>query len=430
MLVYKTCRVCGNTQLDFSGYLGELPQINKFSKSQRAAIHLKKLPINLYFCEHCYHFQLGESFDPEETFRTYSYATQYTPSIQKHGERIVAWFEKKFGLKKNAFIVELASSDGAILRSFINRGYKKVLGVEPAVNIARMAQKNGIRTEPHFFSRVYAHQLVEKYGRADFVLARNVLAHVPETVDFLQGIRNLLQKEGVFCVEIPYARNLVDYLEFDSIYHEHVSYYLVTTLKYLFGRAGLEIIDIEETNMHTGSLAIFAKRIEGSRPVSKKVARFIEQERDEGYFKKETYRKFVAHCKKQLKNIRSYLITLKRPGGILVGYGAAAKANVLLNLVNIDFSLIDFMVDRSTIKCNVYSPGLGIIVKPIKALYQPGVDNVVLFAWNFADEIMMENKQLLEKGKKFHVLIPKPMRITPESLKKKNSFRFYHSLKS
>ncbi len=430
MLVYKACRVCDNTRLDFSGNLGNLPQINKFPKNQKEAKQLKKIPVNLYFCEDCYHIQLGESFSPEETFRTYSYATQYTSSIQKHGEQIVSWFEKKFQPKKNAFIVELASSDGAILRSFLKRGYKNVLGVEPAVNIAKIAQKSGMRTEPHFFSRTYSKQLSASYGRADFILARNVLAHVPKTVDFLQGVHDLLQKDGIFCVETPYAVNLIDYLEFDSVYHEHLSYYLVSTLKYLLGRAGLEIVDIEETNMHTGSLAVFAKRVDGTIGTSGKSLRFIKKERYGNYMKKEKYRLFVRRCKQQLKIIHSYLNKLKQSGGRIVGYGAAAKANVLLNLANIDSTLVDFMVDRSRMKCNRWSPGSGIFVKPVKAMYQADVENIILFAWNFADEIMMENKQLIAEGKKFHVLIPKPGRLTPESLKKKNSFRFYHSLTS
>lgn len=429
MLTYKTCRICGNTDLDFSGRLGTLPQINQCSKSLQEAKRLKKIPINLFFCKHCYHFQLGESFSPKETFSTYSYATQYTPSIQKHGNRIVDWFESKYNFGKKAHVIELASSDGAILHTFVKRGYKNILGIEPASNIARIALKQGIPTEAHFFSRIYAASVIKRHRHADIVLARNVLAHVPETVDFLQGIRDLLKPDGIFCVETPYARNLIDYTEFDSIYHEHLSYYLVSTLKYLFGRAGLEITDIEESNIHTGSIAVFAKRIESARPVSSKVAAFIEQEKLLGYLDKELYRIFVQTCKKRLKDINSYLRVLRK-NGHMAGYGAAAKANVLINLLHLTPSTISFIVDRSPIKYGTWAPGSGIPIRPVSELAGSDAKHIILFAWNFADEILMENKHLLDAGKQFHVLIPKPTPITLESIKKKSGFKFYRSLES
>ena len=405
-----------------------MPQINLCSKSKREAQNLQKMPINLFFCEHCYHLQLGKSFSPEETFRTYSYATQFTPSIRKHGNQIVDWFITKYRMQKNSFVVELASSDGAILRSFVDRGYTHVLGIEPALNIARIARKNGIQTEASFFSRAYASRIIKQYGKADFVLARNVLAHVPETVDFLQGIRDLLTPDGIFCVETPYGKNLIDYFEFDSIYHEHLSYYLVSTLQYLFGRAGLTIIDIEETNIHTGSLAIFAKRLEAKHPILPHITEYVQKERAGGFFEKRLYADFVAECKQRISNIRSYLLAIRKLGSPLVGYGAAAKANVLINLTGMTHKTIDFIVDKNPLKHNTWSPGPGIPIKPITELVSSPAKHVILFAWNFADEILQENKQSLIDGKQFHVLIPKPMRITPTILQKKDTFKFYRSL--
>ncbi|TSC73314.1 MAG: C-methyltransferase [Parcubacteria group bacterium Gr01-1014_70] len=428
MHTYPICRICGNTKLYFSGHLGNLPQINYCSKSAEEAKHLKKIPINLFFCEHCYHFQLGESFSPEETFKTYSYATQFTPSIRKHGNTIVDWFTEKYGMQKNAFVVELASSDGAILRSFVDRGYTRVLGIEPAANIARIARKNGIKTEAKFFSRAFAASVVRRHGKADFVLARNVLAHVPETVDFLQGIRDLLKPEGVFCVETPYGKNLIDFFEFDSIYHEHLSYYLVSTLQYAFGRAGLAIINIEETNMHTGSLAVFAKRVEAKHPVSPHVAEYMQEERKNGYFEKQLYKNFIAKCKLRIANIQPYVSRIRKQESVLVGYGAAAKANVIINLAGITPETINFIVDRNPLKHHTWAPGSGIPIKPVAQLAASPAKHIILFAWNFADQILQANKDLSRAGKQFHVLIPKPMRITPELLQKKNSFKFYRSL--
>lgn len=430
MRTYPTCRVCDNPHLYFSGFLGNLPQINRCSQTAREAKQLKKIPINLYFCEHCYHFQLGESFDPEETFKTYFYATQYTPSIKKHGMRIVDWFQSKYGMKKNAFVVELASNDGAILRSFVENGFKNVLGIEPARNIARLARENGIKTESEFFSRAYAGRVVKRFGNADFVLARHVLAHVPQTVDFLQGVRDLLAPDGICCVETPYGRNFIDYTEFDSVYHEHLSYYIVATLHYLLGRAGLAIIDIEKTNIHTGSIAVFATRIESQRPISPTIHRFIEQERENGYFKREKYHNFVAMAKKRITEIQKYLVGLRKRGKPLAGYGAAAKANVIINLAGITPALMNVVVDRNPLKQNTWAPGSGIPIRPPSDLYKINPDHIILFAWNFADEILQENEQLLDAGKQFHVLIPKPMRITPDMLHKKGSFKFYRSLEA
>ena len=327
-------------------------------------------------------------------------------------------------------MVELASSDGAILHSFIINGFQNVLGIEPARNIARIAQKNGIKTETGFFSREYARKTIRKHGYADFVLARNVLAHVPETVDFLQGVRDLLKPDGIFCVETPYGRNLIDYTEFDSVYHEHLSYYLVSTLKYLMGRAGLEIVDIEETNIHTGSIAVFAKRTESSRPVSPRINNFLEEESKNGYFKKDTYRTFVATAKKHIKSIQLYVSALAKQGKPLIGYGAAAKANVIINLAGINSSLMNVIVDRNPIKHNTWAPGSGIPIKPSQEIHEINPEHIILFAWNFADEILQENGHLLRVGKKFHVLIPKPMRITPEIIQKKGSFKFYRSLET
>lgn len=428
MLTFDTCRVCGNSKLDYSGNLGRLPQINRNSNNKKESLKLKKLPLSLFFCEHCYHLQLNTSFEPEETFRSYTYATQFTKSIKRHGRLIVSWFRKKYRMQKKDFIIEIASSDGAILRSFVELGYKRVLGIEPALNIARIARRHGIKTESHFFSRKYASKIVDKYGRADFVLARNVLAHVPETIDFLQGVRDLLKPEGVFCVEMPYAKNLIDYLEFDSIYHEHLSYYLIGTLKYLLGRAGLEIIDIEETNIHTGSIAVFAKRVERKRKVFAKVEALIKEERDNQYYKKETYTKFVRDCKKQIGKIENYVKKLNKRNSLVAGYGGSAKANVILNLANIDYDSIDFIADRSPIKQDTWSPGSGIRITDTNELAKQPVTDIIVFAWNFADEILMENKQLLKMGRKFHILIPRPSQITPSSIKSKSEFRFLRSL--
>lgn len=333
-------------------------------------------------------------------------------------------------MQKNAFVVELASNDGAILRSFVSSGFRNVLGIEPAKNIARIARKNGIKTEAEFFSRTYAQRLIKRFGKADFVLARHVLAHVPQTVDFLQGVRDLLAPEGVCCVETPYGRNLLDYTEFDSIYHEHLSYYLVATLQYLLGRAGLKIIDIEETNIHTGSIVVFAKRVESTQSISPVINTFVEQERKNGFFDKELYRTFVKTAKKRIANIRTYLSALRKNGKPLAGYGAAAKANVIINLACITPSLMNCIVDRNPLKHNTWAPGSGIPIKPVSYLNKINPDHVILFAWNFADEILQENKQLLDAGKQFHVLIPKPMHITPDILQKKGGFKFYRSLET
>lgn len=331
-------------------------------------------------------------------------------------------------MQKNAFVVEIASSDGAILRSFRDRGFTNILGVEPARNIAAIARENGIRTESDFFSRTYAASIIASHGHADFILARNVLAHVPETVDFLQGIRDLLAPNGVFCVETPYSKNMLDFFEFDTIYHEHLSYYLAATLKYLFGRAGLEIIDIEATTIHTGSIAVFAQRIDGSRKVRPTPALYIAEEKRRGYFKPQRYRAFVTECKTRLKRIRAYIEMLRKKDPYLAGYGSAAKANVLLNLARIDASLMPLIVDRSAIKQGLWSPGSGIPVQSPDTLSTARTKNIIIFAWNFADEILMENKHLIEQGKKFHVLIPRPARITPQSIRKAKGFRFYRSL--
>lgn len=430
MLTYSTCRVCGNGQLSFSGKLGMLPQMNFCSKSEEEAKNLEKIPINLHFCQHCYHLQLGESFSPEETFRTYSYATQFTPSIQRHGGRIVDWLSSKYGIPKKSFIVEVASNDGAILRSFVRAGYRNVLGIEPARNIANIARGNGIRTESEFFSRDYAAHIAKRYGNTGIVLARHVLAHVPATVDFLQGVRDLLAPNGIFCVETPYIRNLIDYMAFDSVYHEHLSYYLVSTLKYLLGRAGLEVIDIEETNIHTGSILVFAKRVESPMPVSPKINGFIEEERKQGYFKKEIYRAFVKTCRKRIMDIRRYLLRLRKKDGPLAGYGAAAKTNVLLNLARVPPSVINVVVDRNPLKSNTWAPGSGIPIKSVRNLTNTSHKHVILFAWNFADEILAENRHLLKRGTQFHVLIPKPMRITLDSIRQKGGFKFYRSLEA
>ena len=363
-----------------------------------------KYPLDLYFCEGCGLVQIGYVVPPEALFSDYIYFSATSDLVHRHSAYLAKSFRRRFSLNGNSRVVEIASNDGTVLRYFKEIGVK-VLGVEPAANIARVAVEAGIDTFVDFFNAKTSRAIKEKFGPADVILARHVFAHVPEIHDFVEGLKHLLAPGGVLAVEAPYLMDFVEKTEFDTVYHEHYSYLSVRAMSYIFHLHGMELFDLERVPIHGGSMIYFVAH-RGSRPVDKNVPLHLEEEAGRGLHKIETYFEFARRTERIKTDLLRLLKELKSSGKHIAAYGAPAKGNTLLNYCGISTDLVEYTVDKSPYKQNLFTPGMHLPVSHPGRLLADRPHYVLILAWNFAEEILEQQKAYREGGGKFILPIP------------------------
>lgn len=394
------CRVC-NTQIIKFFSLGNMPLVNAFRKKKDTKE--KKYDLSIGFCPNCYLVQLMKHVSPQEMFEDYIYFSSVSQSVLDHSRKTSQYLSKRLGLTKDSLVIETGSNDGVHLQFYKKKGIR-VLGIDPAKNIAKVANEKGIPTLPEFFNLNLAKKLVSQSIKSDLFYGANMFAHVPKIIDFTKGLKIILKDKGTAVFESPYIEGLLKN-KFDSIYHEHVFYYSLIALQNLFKKAGLEIYDIEFVSMAGGSLRVFVSHPEVYE-VSPHVTKLTNEEINKGFDKISTYRNMNTRIEKLKKDILSLLDGLKREGKSISAYSIPAKGVVLLNYFDIG-KYLDFIVDKSPAKQNLYVPGSNIKVFPVEKIMESRPDYVFILAWNLADEIIRQLDEYRRQGGKFIIPIPK-----------------------
>jgi SAM-dependent methyltransferase len=398
------CRSCGRAGLAPVLSLGELPLANRLLRADQLAGAEPRYPLDLAFCTGCALVQITATIPPEVLFRDYVYFSSFAETMLRSAEAIARRLIRERHLDGASLVVELASNDGYLLQ-FYRRAGVQVLGIEPARNVARVAQENGIPTIAEFFGDDLAAALAAEGTRADVVHANNVLAHVPDQNGFVRGIGTVLKDAGVAVIEVPYVRDLVERSELDTIYHEHLCYYSLTALGALFGRQGLTIRDVERLPIHGGSLRLFV----GKRQAQSDAVRALSaEERALGMDRLEYYRRLADRVESVRRGLRDLLAELKRRGQRIAAYGAAAKGATLLNCCGLGTETLEYVVDRSRYKQGQYMPGVRLPIHPPERLLASRPDYLLVLAWNIADEIMAQQAEYRAGGGRFIIPIPEP----------------------
>jgi hypothetical protein len=402
-----TCRVCGADRLRLLLSLGATPLANSFLHSPEGFNLEPRYPLDVYFCESCSHVQLVDVIDPRVLFSHYIYVTGTSETIAAHNVEYARTVVNLLKLGANDLVVEVASNDGSLLKCFEPYGVR-MLGIEPATNIAAIAVENGIETIDEFFDSATAGQVREMYGPAKVVLGNNVLAHVDEPPEFLLGCKQLLDIDGLVIIQVPYLRDLVDRLEYDTIYHEHLSYFSVSTLMRLCDVVGLSVVRMDYVPVHGGSLRMYAGLVQHYGTHREAVRVLEEEERRLGLNGFARYERFAEDVASNRRALIELLESLKREGKTLAGYGAPAKGNTLLNYCGIGTDLLPYTVDKNPLKVGLYTPGMHIPVLPVSTLLEQQPDYVLILAWNFAEEVMRQQHGYATRGGRFIIPLPEP----------------------
>ena len=399
-----SCRACGNKDLRTILDLGSTPLANRLISPDRLDEAEPKFPLLLAFCLGCSLVQITETVPPETMFSEYLYFSSFSDTMLRHSEELAGRQAEARRLGPGSLVVEVASNDGYLLQFYRRRGIP-VLGIEPAANVARAAEERGIPTLSEFFGTDLARRLREKGKRADVLHANNVLAHVPDLNGFVRGIGLILKDDGVALIEAPYLKDMLDRVEFDTIYHEHLSYFSLTVLDRIFGRHGLLIEDVERIPIHGGSLRVFAVPAEG-RTRTERARRLLEEEAAWGVDRFDAYRGFGERVGRLRQALLDLLRDLKKQGKSIAVYGASAKGSTLLNCFGLDRETLDFVVDRSTVKQGRYTPGTRLLILAPDVLLERRPDYTLLLTWNFADEILEQQAEYRRRGGRFIIPIP------------------------
>ncbi|MBC7789965.1 MAG: class I SAM-dependent methyltransferase [Anaerolineae bacterium] len=401
------CRACGSTKLRKFLELGPQPLANSFLRSEGEFGAEERYPLDVYFCEGCSLVQLLDVIDPEALFRDYIYLTGTSDTIAAHNAKYAQTVVELLGLTQEDLVVEIASNDGSLLSCFQDHGVR-TLGIEPATNIAEIASARGIETVNRFFGTDVAPDIRASFGSAKAVIGNNVFAHVDDSRGFLRGCRDLLDDDGLVIIEVPYLREMIEKLEYDTVYHEHLCYFSVAALLALCESADLCLIRADRVPVHGGSIRMYAGRREHYGDHAPAVVAMIGEERDLGLTSFARFERFAADVESNRRDILDLLTSIARSGNSIAGYGAPAKGNTLLNYCDIGVNVLPYTVDKSSLKIGKYTPGMHLPVRPTGTLLDDQPDYVMILAWNFADEIMRQQQEYASRGGRFIIPIPTP----------------------
>ncbi len=394
----KTCISCGAGGLQAILSLGTTPLANALLTREQLAAPEARFPLDLVFCAGCALVQITERVPPERLFSEYAYFSSFSDTIVAAARSLAGRLVAERGLGKSSLVIEVASNDGYLLQHYKAAGVP-VLGIEPAQNIAKVANERGIPTRGEFFGREMAGAL----PRADVLHANNVLAHVPDLNGVVAALAAVLKPQGVAVIEVPYVRDLIEKCEFDTIYHEHLCYFSVSALEALFRRHGLGLVEVERIAVHGGSLRLFAAP---GKPSGASATRLMEEEKRAGMLQHAYYAGFAARVEKMRADLIALIRRLKSEGRRLAAYGASAKGSTLLNYFGIGAPELEYIVDRSTEKQGRYTPGTHLPILAPEHLLRDRPDYVLLLSWNFLDEILGQQADYRARGGKFIVPVP------------------------
>jgi hypothetical protein len=400
------CRFCSATLSRTFVDLGMQPLSNAYVKVDDVDRPEVTYPLHVRVCDECLLVQLPEHTTRESIFSDYAYLSSMSPSWVEHARRFAVAVTDRFGLGKGSRVVELASNDGYLLRHFRDLGVP-TLGVEPAANVAEIARQGGVPTICRFFGRELARELVRDFGHADLLVANNVVAHVPDLNDFVSGMSALLARDGVVSVEFPHLANLLGSTQFDTIYHEHFSYFSLGTFVRVLEAHELEAFDVEELSTHGGSLRVFAQHAGAARPASPAVRRLLAEEERSGARSLARYAAFAAEVEDAKRSLLTLLIQARSAGLRVAGYGAPAKGNTLLNYAGVRTDFLDYTVDRNPLKQGTFLPGTRIPVHAPGRIAETRPDVVVILPWNLEEEIRSQLHYVRDWGGRLVVPIPR-----------------------
>jgi 2-polyprenyl-3-methyl-5-hydroxy-6-metoxy-1,4-benzoquinol methylase len=402
----SSCRFCGTPLWDSFADLGMSPVANSYIKPENLRDMEPFYPLHAYVCGNCLLVQLEKFQSPTEIFSDYAYFSSYSESWLQHARDYALDMMERFGIDRSSQVIEIASNDGYLLRNFRDAGVP-VLGVEPAANVAEVARQAGIPSVVKFFGVQTAQELVDGGTRADLLIGNNVLAHVPDLNDFVGGMKIVLAPHGIITMEFPHLMRLIEENQFDTIYHEHFSYFSLLTVVRVFAKHGLTIFDIKELPTHGGSLRIYARHQEDDgKAISDAVNDLLEREREFGLAEMETYAAFSEQVRETKRKLLEFLIGAKRAGKSIVSYGAPAKGNTLLNYCGVRADFIDYTVDLSPHKQGLYLPGTRIPIHSPEKIRDTRPDYVLILPWNLKNEIMEQMSHIRQWGGKFVTPIP------------------------
>jgi 2-polyprenyl-3-methyl-5-hydroxy-6-metoxy-1,4-benzoquinol methylase len=386
--------------------LGMSPLANSYVKPEHLNHMEPFYPLHVYVCGKCLLVQLEQFTSPADIFSDYAYFSSFSDSWLAHAKAYVDMITPRYGLDKNSRVIEIASNDGYLLQNFVARGIP-VLGIEPAANVAEVAKGKGVNTKVLFFGEKTALELLEDGWLADLIIGNNVLAHVPDLNDFVKGLKLLLKPTGVVTMEFPHLLQLMEQNQFDTIYHEHFSYFSFLAVEEVFARHGMKLFDVEELPTHGGSLRIYAAHTDdSSKQVQARAKELKSREERAGYGRLEHYLSFSSKVEKVKRTLLLFLISAKEQGKQVVGYGAPAKGNTLLNYCGVRADMIAYTVDRSPHKQRHSLPGVHIPIYAPERIRQTRPDYVLILPWNLREEVMQQMSYVREWGGQFVVPIP------------------------
>ncbi|MEK7634476.1 MAG: class I SAM-dependent methyltransferase [Patescibacteria group bacterium] len=397
----KKCRICDSENLIEILDLGEMPPANSFLKKEDLNKPERKFPLVVYFCKNCGLLQLLDVVNQELLFGYYDYLTSASKPLAEHFIGMGNELVKNFIGTKDDLMVEIGGNDAVLLSAVKDKC--RVLNIEPAKNVAELSKKKGVETINEFFSKKLAEEIVKKYGNAKVVVANNVIAHIDDLKSVFEGVKTLIGEDGTFVFEIHWVGNLISEGGFDQIYHEHLCYHSLTALNYLVNQMGLKIFDVELIPIHGQSMRVFVGKNFKS---SERVREFLKKEKELGLDKMETFLEFAEKVESNKNKLKDLLLELKKDGKRIVGYGAPAKGNTLLNYFEITLNLVDYVIDTTPLKQGLYTPGAEIPIYHPDKLKEEKPDYILLLAWNYADAILEKEKELRNSGIKFIIPVP------------------------